>query len=149
MPLHRRGRLFAYGVYSLSVLRFVAQVAPLPQTALTAEQGAIAQLFRCPMHALGPGLLPLLGCVGGDAALPDLRRVAEATALRFAATHASIVAEVDARIAEISNRNDALLAPLHREWRNAKVLSCVRAAVARHAELQRAAGHDLTTQGHL
>lgn len=50
MPLHWCGRLFAFGMYALSVLRFVAQVAPLPQAAMTAEQGAIARLFRCPMY---------------------------------------------------------------------------------------------------
>lgn len=35
MPLHRRGRLVACGVYALSVLRSVVHVAPLPQAALS------------------------------------------------------------------------------------------------------------------
>lgn len=43
-------------------LCFVAQVTPIPQAALRAEQGGIAQLFHCPMHELGLGILPFLQC---------------------------------------------------------------------------------------
>lgn len=64
MPLHRPKRLVMY-------MRFVAQVAPMTHAALTGEQAAIAPLFRCPMHALGPGILPFLSCMGGDVAIPS------------------------------------------------------------------------------
>lgn len=81
----------------------------------SAFASAIAQLCRCAMHAIGPGVLPFLSCVWGDAALPDLRMVAEATGRRFAAAHGQILNEIDARIAEASARDGSLLAPPHRQ----------------------------------
>lgn len=147
LPLHWRDRLRRLRSQRPSFR--CTQVAEVPQAALTAAQGAIAQLFRCPMPALGPGVLPFLGCVGGGAALPNLRLVAEATALRFAAAHGTAVEEIDRRIEEVSMRNDSLLDPPHKAWRPTNVLSSVRTVGRRHAEMTRTAGRDLPTQGHI
>lgn len=113
--LHRRGRLVPYGVYTLSVMRFAAQVAPTPQAALTAEQGAIAQLLRCPMHAIGPAEF-CLSCRASAAALPF--PISASLRKRWrCASRRRMAEEIAGRIQVASNPDEAILVPFGLGWR--------------------------------
>lgn len=80
----------------MSVLRFVALVTSVLREILVAEQAVQARLLRAPMDALGPGLLPFLLEVEGDALCVDLWLMVDIVALRYSRAHADVLRDIEA-----------------------------------------------------
>lgn len=135
MPLHLHQRLQAYGMYALSVMRFTAQVAPVPSEVRRVEQAAHARMLRAPMHSLGPGLLPFLSEVGGASLVADLPLTAEAAAIRCWQAHSRVLQEIEERIRTAAMADTALLVHPCSEWRENNLIVHMRRAADRCAAL--------------
>lgn len=123
------GRIGGYRNFGQSVAGYLLQFQAPNAALVRADGAAVAVCVSAPMHAMSPGLMPLLPAFGGSLQLPEIQTIGRAAVLRCALRHPHIGAHID-RLQPVAGFDTSLLAPRQREWQRRNSLAYLAMALA-------------------